>query len=75
MLTLLSRTWHQSGPYLAWFSFAWAALDRLHAKGMIGDQKDKRRQGAFTAVGGALTVAAFKWLFDVDGETMRRACS
>jgi Mn-dependent DtxR family transcriptional regulator len=33
---------HQPGPYLAWKGFAWAALDRLHSKGMIGDPKNKK---------------------------------
>ncbi len=33
---------------------------------MIGDPKDKRSQGAFTTVGRALAVAAFKRLFGVD---------
>jgi hypothetical protein len=25
---------HQPGPYLAWPSFAWATLDRLHQQGL-----------------------------------------
>jgi hypothetical protein len=31
VLALLSLTLHQPGPHVAWKSFDWAALDRLHA--------------------------------------------
>ena len=43
VLALLYLTLPQPGPYQAWKGFEWATLDRLHAKDMIGDPKNKNK--------------------------------
>ncbi len=60
VLALLYLTLHQPGPYSAWKGFDWVTLDRLHAKGMIGDSKNKLV--ALTDDGVADEAAAFRRL-------------
>ncbi len=66
VLALLYLTLHQPGPYLAWKGFDWDALDRLHAKGLIGDPKNKNKSVVLTDEGVADAAAAFQRLFGVD---------
>ncbi len=63
VLALLYLTLHQPGPYSAWKGFDWAALDRLHAKGLIGDPKNKKKSLDLTDEGVAEAAAAFQRLF------------
>ena len=63
VLALLYLTLHQPGPYSAWKGFDWAVLDRLHAKGLIGDPKNKNKSVALTDERVAEAAAAFERLF------------
>ncbi len=65
---LLYRTLHQLGPYQAWKSFDWDALDRLHVKGLIGDPKNTKKSVALTDEGVADAAVVFQQLFGVDGD-------
>ncbi len=60
MLAVLSLTLHQPGPYQAWKGFDWAALDRLHAKGLIDDPKNKNTSVGLTDEGVADAAAALQ---------------
>src|SRR3712207_8527821 len=71
VLALLYLTLHQPGPYLAWKGFDWAALDRLHQKGLIGDPKNRNKTVGLTDEGVAEAAAAFQRLFGRDGEIGR----
>ncbi len=71
VLALLYLTLHQPGPYLAWKGFAWAALDRLHAKGMIDSPKNKNTSVALTDNGVAGATAAFWRLFGPNQEDVQ----
>jgi hypothetical protein len=51
-----------------WKDFAWAALDRLHQKELIGDPKHKKKSVVLTDEGVVDAVAAFRRLFGVDGD-------
>lgn len=55
-------------PTLAWPSFAWAARDQLHAKGMIDDPRHTNTLITLTDAGVADTAAAFRRLFGVAGD-------
>jgi hypothetical protein len=59
VLALLYLMLHQPGPYSAWPSFAWAALDRLHQRDMIDDPKHTNTSVALTDAGVADATAAF----------------
>lgn len=50
-----------------WKSFDWAAMDRLHAKGMISDPRSKAKSVAFTDEGRAEALRLFKLLFAAGG--------
>lgn len=47
----------------AWKGFDWGALDRLHAKGMIGNPSNKAKSVVFTDEGLARSRALFERLF------------
>ena len=66
VLALLYLVLHQPGPYLAWKGFDWATLDRLHAKGLIGDPKHNTTSVGLTDKGVADAAAAFPRLFGKD---------
>jgi hypothetical protein len=68
VLALRYLVLHQPGPYRAWPNFAWAALDRLHAKGLIDDPKNKNTSVGLTDEGVADAAAAFQRLFGRDGD-------
>ncbi len=51
-----------------WKSFDWAAMGRLHRKGLISDPVTKARSVLLTDVGLAEAEAAFRRLFDAEGE-------
>lgn len=68
VLALLYLVLHQPGPYQAWKSFDWDALDRLHAKGLIGDPKHKKKSLDLTDEGVADAAAAFGRLFGRDDD-------
>jgi hypothetical protein len=57
------RTLHQPGPYQAWKGFDWDMPDRLAAKGLIGDPKNKKKSVDLTDEGVAEAAAAFQRLF------------
>ena len=63
VLALLYLVLHQPGPYLAWKGFDWATLDRLHAKGLIDDPKNKNKSVGLTDEGVAEAAGAFERLF------------
>ena len=50
-------------PWRAWKSHDWEALNRLHAKGLIGDPATKAKSVVFTDDGFARARAAFDSLF------------
>ena len=64
VLALLHLTRHgdQYG-YRAWKGHDWAALDRLHAKGMIGDPKSKAKSVVLTEEGQVKAEEYFRELF------------
>jgi hypothetical protein len=66
--SLLYLVLHQPGPYLAWKGFEWATLDRLHAKGLIGDPKNKNKSVALTDEG-VTEAVAFQRVFGVGGDS------
>ena len=68
VLALLYLTLHQPGPNQAWKGFAWDALDRLHARGMIGDPKHKNKSVALTDEGVAEAAVVFRRFFDLHTE-------
>jgi hypothetical protein len=47
----------------AWKSFDWDATDRLHAKGLIADPRNKAKSFAFTEKGLNAAQVAFERLF------------
>ncbi len=47
----------------AWKSFDWDATDRLHAKGLIADPRNKGKSLVFTEEGLDTAQAAFERLF------------
>jgi hypothetical protein len=52
VLALLYLTTFDDRPgYRAWKSHDWTALDRLHAKGYIGDPKSKSKSVVVTEAG------------------------
>jgi hypothetical protein len=55
VLALLALTLHNN--YRAWKGFDWAALDRLHAKGLIDNPANKAKSVAFTEDGLARAIA------------------
>lgn len=64
VLALLHLTRHGDRfGYRAWKGHDWAALDRLHAKGMIGDPKNKAKSVVLTEAGLAKAEAYFRELF------------
>jgi len=69
VLALLYLVLHQPGPYMAWKGFEWATLDRLHAKGLIDDPKNKNKSVELTDDGVADAAAAFQRLFGVNAVT------
>ncbi len=66
VLALRYLTLHQPGPYLAWKGFDWAALNRLHTKGLIDDPKNKNTSVVLTDDGVADAAAACSRVFGVD---------
>jgi signal transduction histidine kinase/transposase InsO family protein/ActR/RegA family two-component response regulator len=61
VLVLLYPGLHEGG--CAWKGFGWGALDRRHAKGMIGNPAGKAKSVAFTEEGLARSRALFGRLF------------
>ena len=51
----------------AWKGFDWAAMDRLHRKGMISDPVGRAKSVAFTAAGEAAAERLFRQLFTKGG--------
>lgn len=49
----------------AWKSFDWAAMERLHAKGLISDPVGKAKSVVFTDEGLRQSEALFRMLFAV----------
>ena len=49
----------------AWKSFDWAAMERLHAKGLISDPVGKAKSVIFTDEGLRRSEALFRQLFTV----------
>lgn len=47
----------------AWKSFDWDATDRLHAKGLIADPRNKAKSLVFTGEGLSAAQVAFERLF------------
>ena len=68
VLALLHLVLHQPSPYLAWPSFEWATLDRLHTKELIDDPKHKNTFIRLMDQGVAEAAAAFQRVFGVDGD-------
>ncbi len=52
-----------------WKSFDWAAMERLHAKGLISDPVGKAKSVAFTDEGLRQSEALFRKLFTVRRQT------
>ena len=52
-----------SGALRAWKSFDWAAMDRLHQKGLIGDPVGKAKSVWLTEEGAKRAEALFDQLF------------
>jgi hypothetical protein len=50
----------------AWKSFDWAAMDRLHNKGLISDPVSKTKSVVFTDEGLRQSEALFRKLFTVE---------
>lgn len=50
----------------AWKSYDWAALDRLHEKGLIGNPKSKAKSVSLTDAGARQAEEAFSRLFGAD---------
>jgi hypothetical protein len=61
VLALLWLGLHDEGR--AWKSFDWAAMDRLHAKGLIRDPVGKAKSVVFTPEGLARSEQLFRKLF------------
>jgi hypothetical protein len=61
VLALMYLTLHQDGR--AWKSFDWAALDRLHEKGMIGNPVSKAKSVVLTEEGEAEAKRLFQKYF------------
>ena len=55
-----------------WKSFDWAAVERLHTKGLISDPVGKAKSVVFTDEGLRQSEASFRKLFTVGRESMRR---
>ncbi len=68
VLALLYLVLHHPGSYLAWKGFEWATLDRLHAKGLIGDPKHTHTSVALADAGVADAAAVVRRLFRRDGD-------
>ena len=62
VLALLALTLHDG--YRAWKGFDWDALDRLHAKGLIGNPASKTKSVAFTEEGLARAIALRDAMFE-----------
>lgn len=54
----------------AWQSLDWDAMERLHVKGLISDPATKARSVMLTEAGPCEAEAAFRRLFDADGEAV-----
>ena len=52
-----------------WKSFDWAAMERLHAKGLISDPVGKAKSVVFTEEGLRQSEALFRKFFIVGSET------
>lgn len=64
VLALMFLTLHDvRGTSRAWKSFDWKALDRLHAKNLIGDPVSKSKSVVLTEDGRKRSEAAFQRLF------------
>ena len=50
----------------AWKSFDWAAMGRLHDKGLISDPATKAKSVVLTETGPRQAEAAFRQLFETD---------
>ena len=69
VLALLFLTLHDADEFggRAWKGFDWAALDRLHEKGFIGDPRSKAKSITLDADGIKAAKAAFARLFGKAG--------
>lgn len=64
VLALLYLTMHKDGPLnRAWKGNYWAAMDRLHQKGYIGDPNRKIKSVVVTEEGRARAEELFRKLF------------
>ncbi|MGH7787599.1 MAG: DUF6429 family protein [Candidatus Binatia bacterium] len=68
VLALLWLTMFEDPPQTrAWKGYDWDSLDRLHAKGLIGDPKSKARSVVVTADGKERARELFHKLFGTSG--------
>ena len=59
---------HEATAARTWKSFDWDALDRLHSKDLITNPATKAKSVLLTEVGLREAEAAFRRLFDPEGE-------
>jgi hypothetical protein len=65
ILALLHLTsFKESGNVRSWKSYDWSALDRLHAKGLIGDPKTQAKSIVLTESGAIKSKELFQKLFE-----------
>ena len=57
----------------SWKSFEWAAMGRLHGKGLISVPASKAKSAALTETGPREAEAAFRRLFETDDQATRGA--
>lgn len=68
VLALLHLTTHElHGQLRAWKGHDWAAMDRLHERGMIHDPKSKAKSVALTDEGAELSRDLFQHYFEDAG--------
>jgi hypothetical protein len=69
VLALLYLTLHDVNEYggRAWKGHDWDAMDRLHAKGLIGDPRSKAKSVVLDAAGVKAAEEAFRKLFGKQG--------
>jgi len=62
VLALLYLTFDEK-TFRAWKAMDWAAMDRLHEKGFIGDPKNKNKSIVFTDEGARVAKSLFEKYF------------
>lgn len=69
VIGVLYLTAHREyGAVRVWKTFDWAAMDRLHEKGLISNPKNKDKSVVLTPEGEAAAEAAFRKLFSKGGK-------